>query len=149
MALQMAAVANSIAALSVSGVTLKDVDEIPEDVTGLGPIIMPSPAFVTNFTVDPQSFGGGSTAMMDVFYNFNYRLLVFPTGSGRGYLGVYDVLVDKLALFLDAVLAIDTFTGGVGISVDGISNFGVIPDPADNNYFGVEITLRIQEFVND
>ena len=111
MALAFATVADSIAALSVSGVTLKDVDNIPEDATGLGPLIIPAPNYLTNFSMTRQSYGGGSSAEMDVSYTLNYRLLFAPVGAGRGFIGVVDVMVDKLALFLDAVLAIDTIDG--------------------------------------
>ena len=146
MALAFATVADSIAALSVSGVTLKDVDNIPEDATGLGPLIIPAPNYLTNFSMTRQSYGGGSSAEMDVSYTLNYRLLFAPVGAGRGFIGVVDVMVDKLALFLDAVLAIDTIDGCEDITPDGVSNFGVVTDPAGNNYFGCDISLNILEF---
>ena len=148
MALEIATVTNSIAALDVLGVTLKDVDEIPTAAKGLGPIIIPGGNFITDFVVERMSFGGGSTAKMNVSYTLTYRLLFAPVGAGRGFKGVIDVMVDKLALFLDAVLAIDTFGGGIDIEIVGVTNFGVVGDPADDDYFGCDIALRVLEFVN-
>ena len=148
MAIALATVADSIAALTVSGVTLKDVDNIPEDVTGMGPLIIPAPNYLTNFTMERMSFGGGSSAEMDVKYTLNYRLLFAPVGAGRGFIGVVDVMVDKLALFLDAILAIDTISGCEDITPSGVSNFGVVTDPAGNQYFGCDISLDVLEFTD-
>lgn len=148
MALEFAAVANSIAGLSVAGVTLKDIDEIPETAGGLGPLIIPAPDWMTDVDVDIQSFGGGSTALMDFNYTLTYRLLFAPVGAGRGFLGVLPDMIAKIALFYDAVLAVETLVGLEGIMPAGISNFGANPDPADVDYFGCDMSVRILEFVN-
>jgi hypothetical protein len=146
MALQFAAVANSIAGLSVSGVTLTDVDEIPQAGDTRTPSIIPAPNWMSDFTMERMSFGGGSSALMDLRYTLTYRLLYAPVGSGRGFVGVVDKMIDKLALFLDAVIAVDTLTGLVDITPAGVSGFGVVTDPSDNKFWGCDISLSILEF---
>lgn len=148
MALQIAAVANSIAALSVSGVTLKDVDEIPASVDKRASTILPLPDYVTNFAVERDSFGGGG-ALRTVSYTLNYRFCYKPVGQGRQKtIEYYDGMIDKVALFFDAVMAIDTLTGAVDIAPDGITNMGLVNDPSDNEFIGCDLAVRITEFVN-
>lgn len=148
MALQIAAVANSIAALSVSGVTMKDVDEIPTGVDTRAPTILPLPDYVTNFEVERDSFGGGG-ALRSVSYTLNYRLCYKPVGQGRHKtIEYYDVMIDKVALFFDAVMAVDTLTGAVDIAPDGVTNMGLVNDPSDNEFIGCDLAVRITEFVN-
>ena len=50
----MVTIANSIAALSVTGVTIKDLDEIPDSAfSGACPIVYPRPdGFVSNFELE-------------------------------------------------------------------------------------------------
>ncbi len=146
MAIGWRTVMSSIAALSVSGVTIKDVDEVPEDVTGLGSIFMPLAAFITDFRVEPQSYGGGESALMDIYYTLNYRFYLAPVAAGRGFLSVLDLLVDKLALLLDALIAIGVITGAEGIRPVAISNYGTVFDPSDNQFWGCDIAIEILEF---
>jgi hypothetical protein len=148
MALAIATVANSIAALSVSGVTIKDVDEIPSAVDTRQPTILPKPDFVTGFVMERDSFGAGS-AKMTVRYVLNYRFCYKPVGAGRaGQIEHYDGMVDKVALFWDAVLAINTLTGAVDIEPAGVAHMGLVNDPADNIFLGCDLAVNVTEFVN-
>ena len=149
MALATATIANSIAGLSVSGVTIKDIDEIPTAVDPRQPTILPLPDYMTDFDVERDSFGGGSTAKMTVSYTLNYRLCYKPVGSGRGNtIEYYDNLIAACTAFLDAVLAIETLSGLIDILPVGITNLGIVNDPADNSFYGCDIALRVMEFVN-
>ena len=148
MALQIAAVANSIAALSVAGVTLKDIDEVPAGVDKRAPTILPLPDFITNFEVERDSFGGGG-ALRTVSYVLNYRFCLEPVGQGRSKtIEYFSELVAKVALFFDAIMAIDTLTGAVDIEPAGVTNMGIVNDPSDNVFSGCDLAVRITEFVN-
>ena len=148
MALQIAAVANSIAALSVSGIVMKDIDEIPIAVGVRSSQIIPLPDYVTDFVMERDSFGMGS-AKMTVHYTLNYRLLYKKVGVGRqNVIANFADMIAKCALWWDAVMAIDTFTGGVDIEPAGIRNMGNVNDPSDEIYVGCDISVRVQEFVN-
>jgi len=149
MALALATVTNSIAALSVTGLTIKDLDEIPARADGRQATLIALPSFVTAFAMERDSFGGGSEAKMTVSYTLNYRLLYAPEGQGRaGTLENYDNMVALVMAFWDEVMAIDEFSGAVDIVPAGISNMGLVNDPADNQWIGCDIALRCIEFVN-
>ena len=147
MALGIATIANAIAALSVTGLTIKDIDEIPPQADQSISTLIPLPDYMTDFEVELDSFGGGSTAKMTVWYTLGYRLCYKPVGAGLD-LEYYDNMIALAAAFLDAVLAIETISGCEGIMPIGVVNMGVVNDPADNSYIGCDIFLRVQEFVN-
>jgi len=149
MALEIAQICTSIAGLDVAGVTIADLDQIPEQVTSRKPMIFPRPdGFVSNFIMERNSFGGGSTAKMTVTYTLNYRLCYAPIGEGRGVFDIYPNMVEKAFLFLDAVLAIDTLTGLEDITPGDVIDFGPVTDPAGNLFHGCDILINIMEFVN-
>lgn len=148
MSLQIATIANSISRLSVSGLTLLDVDEIPPVVDPRVSTLLPLPNYITDFEMVRDSFGS-SDAKMTVVYTLNYRLFYKPVGTGRittieGVSG----LVEMVGLVLDAVLAIDTLDGAVDITPQDVTNMGIVNDPSDNQWHGCDIALRVTEFVN-
>ena len=150
MALQFATVANSIAAVSVSGVTIKDIDEIIEFVSARDcPLVQPVPnGFVSGLNVERDSQGLGSVAMKTVMYTLTYRLMYAPIGTGRGLFDVYDDMVAKAGLFLDALISNDALTGTIDITPTGALNFGPVLDPAGNSFHGCDFQLKVMEFVN-
>ena len=147
MAIGIATIANAIAALSVTGLSIKDIDEIPPQADQSISTLIPLPDYMTDFEVEIDSFGGGSTAKMTVWYTLGYRLLYKPVGAGLD-LEYYDNMIALAAAFLDAVLVIETISGCEGIMPVGVVNMGVVNDPADHEYIGCDIFLRVQEFVN-
>lgn len=153
MALQITTIADSIAGLSVAGVTLYDIDEIPTQIIPRKvPAIIPRPnEFMTDFELRVDSLGDGSTAKMTVFYTLNYRLLHSKIGEGRRKLfGTYADLVAKIGLFLDALITNDAVSGSLDSRPVNISNVGPVASPAEEGvaYHGCDIGIRITEFVN-
>lgn len=147
MALAIVTVANSIAALSVTGLVIKDVDEIPPRVEQVQPTLIPLPDYVTDFEIERMSYGGGSTALTDATYTLGYRLCYAPSGAGEAEtIEYYDNMVAMVAAFLDAVITIETFSGGVEIEPISITNMGVVNDPAEHAFIGCDIHLRVKEF---
>jgi hypothetical protein len=149
MALALGTICSSIAGLAVSGVTLKDIDAIPEKVEVRDcPIIFPKPdGFITDFNLVVDSFGSAS-AKKTVSYHLNYVLLQAPVGQGRGLFDLYEGFVTNVAAFLDALIANDAITGAVDMQPAAISSFGPTPDPSGGMFHGAVITLAVQEFVN-
>lgn len=145
MALSADGVATSIAGLSVSGLTIKDLDGIPEEVLARDcPIVFPDPGnFMTNLAVTRQSF---STAKKDVTYTLNYVYLFAEVSEGRGLFDVYQGLVQGALAFLDAIIANDTLNGAIDITPQGILNFGPEVDPSNNPFFGTTLAFDILEF---
>ena len=150
MALAFTTITNSIAALDVLGVTIKDIDEIPEAVRGRDcPILYPEPlGFISNFVYTRDSQGGGSTALANVTYNLTYTFCYTPVGSGRGLLDVSDDIVAKVGLILDAFIIADAATGVVDLTPQDAINLGPVVDPAGYTFLGCQFVLNIMEFVN-
>ena len=150
MALALVTVADSIAGLTVTGVSIKDVDQIPPAADLLRtPVLFPEPLnFVTDFQMVRDSFGPGSTAKMTVTYTLNYTFCYCPIGQGRTGLDVYDDMTGKVAAIWDAVLAIGALTGCVDLVPAGVSEFGPVPDPSGNMYLGCRLAFQVTEFVN-
>jgi len=148
MALQIATVVDSISKLSVSGAKIKDKDQIPAAGDVRQPMIIPLSNFISEFTMVRESFGGGSSAKMTVTYVLNYRILYKPLGAGRApQLENISPLVDMIARWWDAVLAIDVFDGAVDIIPNTITGMGAVKDPSEDNWLGADVSVKVMEFV--
>jgi hypothetical protein len=149
MAVAPVTVAASIAALSVSGVTLKDMDEIPQKVEARDcPIFYPKPdGFLSDLEVEIDSFG--SAAAKKTFrYRLNYVFLHAAIGEGRGLFDVYADMVANIAALIDAIIANDALSGAVDVQLEGVSSVGPVPDPAGSMFHGCIFTLAVEEFIN-
>jgi len=139
-------ITNSIAALSITGVTIKDVDEIPQSAALICPVLIPQPnGFVSDFSQERVSFGSNGTAKMDFNYNLNYVFLYAEAGSGVGTFDIYSGLMTKLSAILVAFASNDKIDGLVDLETSGIGDIGIIQDPAGNQYWGILISLRVLE----
>jgi len=150
MALAFATITDSIAGISVSGVTIKDIDEIPESVLPRDcPIMYPEPdGFISGLTYTRDSTGGGSTALATVTYNMTYAFLYTSVGAGRGLFDIYDDMLTKVGLIIDAIIISDGITGVVDLTIGDAIQFGAVPDPAGNMFIGTRLVFGITEFVN-
>jgi len=152
MALALTTITNSIAALSVSGVTIFDIDEVPSEIGPRAPAIIPLPMIFDNFTVQYDSMNtssGTDARKKTVTYDLHYRLLYAPIGTDRGnILSQLSAMATKAGLFLDAVMAVDTFTGGIDIDPSIPEGNGIVEDPAGVPFWGCDFVLTVMEFVN-
>lgn len=148
MTLSINIITNSIAALTVTDVTIKDVDEIPDSIdTNDCPMVFPNPdGFVSDFELERMAMSSGASNVWDVRYTLTYRFCHSEIGTGLGLFDVYDDMVDKVQDFVDKMMVSDTLTGAVDIEVDDISTFGPVSDPAGKSFHGCDIALRILEF---
>ena len=145
---KIATVFNSIAALSVAGVTLKDVDEIPEAVLVRHcPVLFPDPDTpVSNVRVEPQSTGAGTDGLNDVRYTLNYVYLHAPVGEGRYITKNVSGMVAKAVLILNALIANDAVTGSIDIEPRIEGEFGVMVDPSGAQFWGFRLAIDVLEF---
>ena len=151
MGLQLTAICNSIAGLSVTGVTLRDLDEIPEAVDPADcPILFPEPdGFLSNIGVVPVSLSTGESRQADVTYNLRYTFLHSVAGEGAGLFDVFPDMIAKVVLILNEVLTNDTITGLQDFQVVEITNFGPVSDPAASRTFhGTQFVFSILEFLD-
>ena len=149
MALAIATVTNSIAALTVSGLTIKDIDEIPASVVDANcPVIYPEPLnLMTNLVDEPAHFGEGANSDWNVEYDLTYTLCYCPVGDGRE-MENFAPAIDKANGFIYAIMKANPLTGAVLVRATGISEVGPVPDPSGNLFIGCRITVHVLEFVS-
>lgn len=148
MALALSTITNSIAALSVSGLTIKDIDEIPEAWTLSGHVLYPEPVdLVTNFVAENASFGVGAGSSWNVEYDLTYTLLYEKLGSGNGLQFFSPAVLMGFAV-MDAIMAASPLAGAVTVKPTSMSTPGPVSDPSGNMFYGMRITLHVLEFVN-
>ena len=150
MALAITTITNSITGLTVTGLTIKDVDEIKQSLSHRDcPMLLPDPAdFVSGFEVIRESFGAGTDCKYTATYTLNYILLYAQVGSGRNtVLEKYSGMVSMAFAFYDAVLSSTSLTGAVDFEPGTINRFDII------NWGGVDfhscgVSLAVKEFIN-
>ena len=139
-------VADSISKMTVTGVTMKDINEIPDAGQMLCPVMFPQPnGFVTGLSVERMSFGGAGTAKMDMNYILNYVYLHAETGTGISSFDAYSGIITNLAVIIKAILTNDNITGCVDMEINTIGEIGTIVDPAGNSFWGVLVSFKILE----
>lgn len=144
MSLAIRTVADSIAGITISGVDIRDLDEIPGSVLPRDcPMILPAPNFISSFTPERIDI---STQEQNYRYTLVYRFLAAPVGSGRGIHEMYDTMVTKLALFFDGLVTNHSVTGAVDIQAVNITSFGVVEDPSGASFHGCDIQIEVLEF---
>ena len=149
MALQTTAIATSIAAFSISGVTVTDLDDFKDEVSKRDvPYLMPAPDYFSAPAITRDSQGPGSVAKLTAKYILKYRFLYETIGSERKYANIFQGFVGKVALILDAIILNDSTADAIDLWAGDISAFGVVTDPAGNQFYGSDIAIVVTEYVN-
>jgi hypothetical protein len=150
MALNSVAIANGIAALTVTGVTIKSLSNIPDIITvGECPILMPDENNWMSGAVGgpdgdgPSTFGPG---MWEFQRDFGYIYLHSATGQKRS-------MSDHLAAIsanIDAIQTALTTLNVAGVDVIQITcgEFGPYTDPSKQNFYGLKIVVTVEERIN-
>ncbi len=147
-AVSFSTVADSISNIAISGVTVKDINQIPDSASMLCPLLMPQPnGFVSEITPTFETFGSNGTPKINLSYTLNYVLLHSEVGSGISAFDGYSDLMAKLELIFEAIFSNDAITGAVDLKLQSVSNVGVVTDPAGLDYWGVQLSFRVLEYV--
>lgn len=148
MALNAAGIATAVAALSVSGVTIKDLTAIPQAVGQRDcPILYPSPDnWMGSTTAALKTFGTANSRYWEAQRNLNYVYLHAAVGSERN-LAVY---MQAMAQKVDAIFTAFLTLGLANTDVRGFGNgpYGVLADAAGNQFYGCLLSLAVWEQVN-
>jgi hypothetical protein len=150
MALAISTITNSIAALSVSGLTIKDMDEIPSGITARDcPMLVPDmDSFVSGLEIISDTFGAASVHKWTAKYHLNYLLLYAQAGTGRvNIVEHYSGMVQKAFAFIDAVVAADPVTGSVDSLAGTIGSFAIV-EYGGVSFHSCAVSIAIQEFIN-
>ena len=140
-------VTNSIAALSITGVTIQDVDEVSDAIGAMGNhILAPRPDnFITDLSVTPAEL---SQQNLDVRYALHYVYFHSAIGGGmNGLFSAYSGLISALAKIIVAFAANETLTGAINNLVMSVEHIGPVPDNAGNMFHGAEISIKILQFL--
>jgi len=147
MTLAITTVTDSIAALTVTGLTIKDVDQIPQGLLGREcPVLIPNPDnFVTGFKVEPDTL---DKTKWTVTYTLNYLLIYAAVGSGRTTtMEKFSGMVSMGFAFIDAVAAALTLSGSVDWEPGTVDNFDIVTI-GENNFHSCHVSIGITEFIN-
>lgn len=149
MALNSAGIHTAIAALSVSGVSIKDLSGIPMAVAERDcPIFFPLKKI--GGTAEPSTgsvtFGTPSTRYWLFNREFEYIYLHTPVGTGRNIAEHYAAMSAKEDLILTALLTLDV--DGVDVMNVRTTEYGQEVGPADTAYFGFKVIITLREKVN-
>jgi hypothetical protein len=152
MGLDAGAIATGIAALTITGVTVKDITAIPQQVQPRDcPVLFPSPdGWLTGSNGEPAdgpaTFGSASSRMWIFNRTLQYVYLHSTAGSGRGLYETIPALSDKADAIQQAILLLDL--SQVDVQSVNISAFGVLTDPTGGNFYGFLVTIQLREKVN-
>jgi hypothetical protein len=150
MALSSATIATGISALSISGVTVKNVTAIPDQVTGRDcPILFPSPdGWLTggNGVPGPLTFGLPASRYWEFDRDYDYVFLFAPVGTGRGLIDNISPMAAKLDLIMTAITLLDL--PGVDVMQINCTAFGVLVDPSGNSFHGCHVVITLKEAIN-
>jgi hypothetical protein len=150
-ALNLSNIADAISQISISGVTVKDRDQIAASWVSTPNVLFPNTegeGWVTDFSMDFKAMIRGASAPVNVTYTLNYRFLGVQVGDIATFPVSYSALVDKVIAIINAMVAIHApYDGGVNMEIASVS-IGPRDDPVGNKYFGADIALRIEELQN-
>jgi hypothetical protein len=139
-------VADAISKLTITGVTVRDIDQIAASVQMAPATLAPKPGgFITNMKVATDSFGTGGGQKMTLDYTLNYTYYHCQIGSVLDFAS-YSAMVTKIAVILVALMSNDVVTGAFDQNPK-ISDIGPVLDPAGNQYHGCVFSLDITQFV--
>lgn len=150
MSLALTTITGNIAAISVTGVVMCDIDDIPTTADlERSPHFYPEPnGFVQTLSVERDSFGSPTTARKTVRYTLLYSFAYAPAGAGRNLAEQYAGAADKAYEVLDALIANDNLTGAIDMVPAVSGGFGALQSPDGSMFIGCHISIDIVEFVN-
>ena len=149
MSLQIAAVANAIEAMSIAGLTIKDLDNIPTEVQRRGAYMIPMIDNPSDMAFSPEAFWSAGLRFYEVKYSLNYRLLFEPIGTGR--IKTFESVAGNVAMIgaiLDKLLDTNPTISGVEELLPQSVSAGVVDAPDGAKWWGADISIRITEYVN-
>ena len=153
MSFSSTAIATGIANLSISGVTVKDITDIPESVEDRScPILFPSPdGWMTGGNGEPAdgstTFGTPTTRLWTFNRGYRYIYLHAALGTGRSIKDFYSAMSTKADAVITAITALDV--SDVDIMNVSIGEFGVLTDPAGKSFFGFTVDITMRERLNN
>ena len=144
-AITLSTLTNSIAALSVSGVTIKDIDQISSSYQMAAATLAPRPErFVTDFSIAADEL---SKQKLTARYTLNYVYYHTQIGSVLDFAEYSDCMTNILAI-ISALTENHILSGAIDTELPTVNDIGAVSDPAGNLFFGCTISIRVVQLVN-
>lgn len=145
MTIGLTTIADSISKISVSGLTIKDIDQIPQMINPVDcPILMPDPDTYVGFAIEPDTM---NKSKWTIKYKLNYILVHSLAGSGRtNVLENFSAMIAKATAIIDAVVALTSLTGAV--DWDATVGDPFILDWNNTQFNACRMVINAVEFVN-
>jgi len=139
-------VTNAIAGLSISGVVVKDADQITNALGLEFAVLAPRPdQFITGLSIRPAEL---SEKNLDVRYTLNYTYFHCKIGGGIGNLFAdYSNMMANLALIIKALADDATLTGSINSGNVRLGQIGPVQDPSGNYYHGCGLSIDVLQFM--
>jgi hypothetical protein len=139
----------AIASINVTGVTIRDTNNWSVAYPLAPNVLYPNPeGFLTNFSLQYQSFTRGASALVDVRYTLNYRFLGSAIGDNATIVTGWSDMIDKLTSIIAKMIEVTApYDGRVDMEVAEVT-VGARADPAGNMYHGADIAMTVTEMQN-
>lgn len=145
-ALQAARIDAAISALTLPGITLKGLAEMPIALTARDcPLLGPSayePAWVTDWEALRVSLQGNHRNA----YTLNYTYYQAPVGTDRGLFYRYPDMLTNVAAIATALEALPRVNGCQSLELLALPQFGPVHDASGQLFIGATFALRVIEF---
>lgn len=139
--------AHSIASVTITGITVCDVHDIPQSGQMICPILFPQPeAWLSDVVQGSKSISVNDAAQSDFSYVLHYVLLLCEAGSGASQTDPYNDLVAKIKAVVQTLLDSDTLAASVEISLNGIEGIGIVQDPSEVDFWGALLSFKVTEY---
>lgn len=148
MAFAYNAVADWIAGLTVTGLTIRSTDALPEAVQPMqAPLLAPDPVgFVSEISVARLSGRVLTARAYSVEYVLSYILYYAPVAAGVSLFTGYRGMLTTLSAIHAAIMANETPTGAYDIRPYGTPSVGPVQDESGNVYHGARLAFLVNEF---
>jgi hypothetical protein len=147
MSLNTAAITSGIAALTGTGITIKDIDAIPDTVQDRDcPVMFPAPVELSGGYEDAPSTFGITTAFWICSRTLRYTYLHAQAGMKRNISEHYAAMLVTADLLIEKIMELNV--ANVDVESVSISQIGAYEDPAAVLYYGFTVDVRVREMVN-
>jgi hypothetical protein len=142
------ALADWVAGLSITGVTVRSTSNIPEAVLPQQcPLLAPDPVgFVSDMSVERLTGRIGTARAYSVSYVATWILYAAPVAEGISLFTGYRALLTSLAAVHAAIMANETPTGAYDIRPYGTPSVGPMRDETGAGFHGARIQFLVNEF---
>jgi hypothetical protein len=139
---------HSIAALTITGVTICDIHNIPTNMERKLPILFPDPdGWLGNVGVTVDSYGTSGSEKLTMGWTLSYIFMLAKSGTGRVETDNYNAMIVKVGAIATVIVNTDSLSGADDIRLESIEAPGYVQAPNGDFYHGCRFALRASKFL--